>query len=215
MMKKLIIVLSLSFFSFCVFSNLNAQGVVGTKIAVVDMEKIFQEYYKTKVATANLKKQAEVYKDYADKLSASLKKLQEEFTKLRDESQNIVLSEVERENKRLAAQDKYRQMKEKEEEYKQYSADKQNQLREQYEQQREKLLGEVRDVILRRSIAEGYDMVLDISGKTLNNISLVVYCKPALDLTDVVIKEINLPAKEKFDDMDVSKDKSKTKNGEK
>ena len=169
-----------------------------TKMAGVDMERIFHEYYKTKVADANLKKQAELYKEYAEKLNLSLQKLQDEFTKLRDDAQNIALSDVERENKRLGAQDKYRQMKEKEEEYKQYSSDKQSILRNQYEEQREKLLAEIRDIIQRRSLAEGYDIVIDLSGKTLNNIPSVIYFKPALDLTDSVIREINMPAKDKF-----------------
>ncbi len=171
----------------------------GTKIAVVDMEKIFQQYYKTKVADATLKKQAELYKEYADKLGSSLQKLQEEFTRLRDDSQNIALNEVERENKRLAAQDKYRQFKEKEEEYKQYGTDKQGKLRDQYEEQREKLLSEIREIIQKRALAEGYDLVLDLSGKTLNNIPSLVFHKPSLDLTEDIIREINMPAKSKFD----------------
>ncbi len=174
------------------------------KFAVINMEKVFQEYYKTKIADANLKKQADVYKEYSDKLNESLEKLKDEFKMLRDAAQNIALSDVERESKRLAAQDKYRQMKEKEEESKQYSTEKQAQLRDQYDEQRTKLLGEIKDVVQRRAVAEGYSLVLDMSGKTLNNISAVIYFNPASDITDAVIKEINMPADEK--------DKSATKN---
>ncbi|MEI6797282.1 MAG: carbamoyl-phosphate synthase large subunit [Methanomassiliicoccales archaeon] len=99
---------------------------------LVDMEKLFQNYYKTKISDADLKKQAEIFKDYSNKLNDSLLKLQDEFKEVRDASQNIALSEAERENKRVSAQDKYRQLKEKENEVKQYNAEKQNQLKDKY-----------------------------------------------------------------------------------
>ena len=196
-MKRTMVMMA-ALFALFISAGAFAQG---NKIAVVDMEMIFKEYYKTKVADANLKKQAEVFKEYAEKLNDSLVKLQDEFKKLRDDAQNIALSDVERESKRLAAQDKYRQAKEKEDEFKQYSTDKQSVLRNQYEDQRAKLLEEIKSVIQRKSVAEGYDIVLDSSGKTLNNIPSIIYFKSTMDLTDVVIKEINLPAKEKFQEV--------------
>ena len=68
-----------------------AQQPAPFKIAVVDMEKVFQNYYKTKIADANLKKQAETYRNYLTSLSDSNLKLREEFKELRDDSQNIAL----------------------------------------------------------------------------------------------------------------------------
>ena len=80
------------------------------KVAVVDLDRVLQEYYKTKIVEANLKRQADVYKDYAQKLMESLTKLQNEFTALRDAAQNIALTDAARESKRLAAQDKYKEI---------------------------------------------------------------------------------------------------------
>ena len=107
-------------------------GAAEMKIAVVDMEVIFQGYYKTKLSDQRLKAQSKVFKEYAGKLNNSLLKLQEEFKKLRDASQNIALTEANRENNRLAAKDKYRQMKEKEFELREYNKEKQLQLRQKY-----------------------------------------------------------------------------------
>jgi len=161
------------------------------KFAVVDMEKLFQSYYKTKIADADIKKQAEVFKDYSDKLNESLLKLQDEFKEMRDAAQNIALSEAERENKRLAAQDKYRQLKEKEAELKQYNSEKQGQLKDIYEEKRNGLLKEISETIKKYCVPLGITIVLDSSGKTLNNIPSIVYRVPELDITDVILKEIN------------------------
>lgn len=161
------------------------------KIAVIDMEKVFKGYYKTKIADAKLKKQADVFKNYADKLNKSRVKLMEEFKELRDSSQDIALSEAERENRRLAAQDKYRQLKTKESEYKQYNTDKQRHLRDEYDKMRKTIIEEIQKVVRKKSTLEGYSLVLDVSGKTLNNIPSVIYFNASLDLTDEVLSELN------------------------
>jgi Skp family chaperone for outer membrane proteins len=170
---------------------------VDQKVALVDMEKLFQSYYKTKISDADLKKQAEIFKDYSNKLNDSLLKLQDEFKEVRDASQNIALSESERENKRVTAQDKYRQLKEKENEVKQYNAEKQNQLKDKYEELRNNLLKEITETIKKYCQPQGVTLVLDSSGKTLNNIPSIIYRVPELDITDVILKEINKPVEDK------------------
>jgi len=161
------------------------------KIAVIDMDKVFTEYYKTKISDANLKKQADIFRNYAEKLKESMLKLQEEYKKLRDDSLNVALSDTERENKRLLAQDKYRQLMTKNAEIQQYEREKQNHMREEYEKTRTKLISEIKAEIQKRCALEGYTIVLDMSGKTLNNIPVVMLSSPSIDITDPVLKELN------------------------
>lgn len=161
------------------------------KIAIVDMERIFQDYYKTKIQDANLKRQAEIFKDYSDKLSDSLQKMQDEFKSLRDSSQNIALTDVERESRRLAAQDKYRQVTAKEAEMRQYNREKQRQLRDDFEKMRTDIIEEIKRIVKERCALEGYSLVLDKSGMTLNNIPAIIYFNPAMDITEGVIKDLN------------------------
>lgn len=165
------------------------------KIAVVDMEKLFKGYHKTAVNSAKFNKQAEVFKEYADKLAASQLKLEEEFRVLRDASQNIALSEVERENKRLAARDKYRQLEAKQAELQQYDKDKSEQLKEEYEKMRKDLLTDIRKSIAKYAKQEGYVMVFDSSGNTANDIPIICFYQPEMDITDVVLEIINEGAK--------------------
>lgn len=184
-MKK--IFLSLTAVLFCAL----CANAADLKIAVIDMDKIFQEYYKTKIIDANLKKQAELFKDYSDKLNESLTKLQEEFKTLRDASQNIAASEAERESKRLAAQDKYRQMNSKEAELRQYTREKQRQLRDEYEKNRNEILNEIKKTVGEMALLQGYTIVLDKSGATLNNIPAVMYHNPSIDITDNILRDLN------------------------
>ena len=166
-----------------------------TKIAVVDMEKIFKGYYKTQLNSAKLKKQAATYKEYADNLAESQLKLEEEFKSLRDASQNIALSETERESKRLAARDKYRQLQVKQTELQQYDQDKSAQLKEQYDKMRKSILIEIRKSIAKYAKEKGVIAVLDTSGKTMNDIPIIVYYQTDTDITDVILARLNKGAK--------------------
>lgn len=161
------------------------------KIAVIDMEEVFNSYYKTKVSAANLKKQAEVFKAYAQKLTESGQKLMDEFKTLRDESQNIAISKTEQENKRIQAQEKYRLCKEKEAELTQYNKTKLKQLNQERAQMRDTLLKEIKDEINKRAALAGYILVIDRSGNTMNNIPVVIYSSPSIDITDSIVKELN------------------------
>jgi Skp family chaperone for outer membrane proteins len=178
---------------FAIFASAQEQKQIVTQeqIAVLDMDRIFNEYHKKKIADIELKRQAEVYKKYAEDLGVSLGKLQEEFKQLRDDSLNIALSDVERESKRFAAQDKYRQMKEKEGELKNYSLEKQDNIKNKYEEIKEKLLNEIKAVIAKIAKGNGYSVVLDSSGRTMNQIPSLVYYVKELDITEAVLRELN------------------------
>lgn len=188
-----------------------AASAADMKIAVIDMGKVFQEYSKTKINEAKLKKMAEVYKDYSMKLAETENKLKEEFKALRDASQNIALSQAERENRRLGAEDKYRQVAAKEQELRDYNREKQAQLRDEYEKMRDEILKEIKLAVSNKCTVEGYTIVLDKSGMTLNNIPTVIYSNPSLDITDSIIKTLNLGTLSPKESETENKDKEKAK----
>ena len=183
-MKKRILTLLCAFCALPLFA-------AEMKIAVIDMGRVFQEYTKTKVNEARLKKQAEIFKDYSTRLSDQLKKLQSEFKDLRDASQNMAYTAAERENRRLNAADKYAQVTAKEKELRDYNREKQAELRAEYEKMRDGILKDIEKVVAAKCVTEGYMIVIDKSGKTLNNIPTVVYHNAALDITTPVIRTLN------------------------
>lgn len=182
MMKKLILLL--------VF--LGAFAVTAQqRIATVDMDKIFREYYKTKIVEANLKRQADIYKEYAVKLQEEIRRLRSQFIELRDASLNVVLTEAARENKRLAARDVYAKISAKENELKNYNREKQAQLRDDQDRQRAKILSEIQVVVKNQAALGGYQLVLDNKALSIAGLPIVVYSTPAADITASVLKELN------------------------
>ncbi|MCP4180745.1 MAG: OmpH family outer membrane protein [bacterium] len=162
------------------------------KIGVVNMEKLFTNYYKTKLADAKIKNQTEIYRKYLASLNDSKNKLQQEFVEMRDASQNIAYSDIERENKRIEAQNKYRQLQAKNAEIQQYNEQKKQQLFGEYEKIRDKLVSEIGVVVKNIAKREKFTIIYDNSGNTMNNIPVVVYNDPNIDITAKVSKELNL-----------------------
>ncbi|MBR2438751.1 MAG: OmpH family outer membrane protein [Lentisphaeria bacterium] len=161
------------------------------KIAVVDMDRLFREYYKTKIVEANLKRQADIYKEYSIRLQEEIKRLRAQFIELRDAALNVVLTEASRESKRLAAKDKYAEITVKENELKNYNREKQAQLRDDQDKQRTKILNDIKAVIQNRAVLGGYNMVLDSKALSISGLPVVVYSEKAADITDSVLKELN------------------------
>ena len=174
--------------AFSIISNTSAAAL---KIGSIDMEVVFQGYYKTIQTDETLRKQREIFEEYAINLEKEREQLEEQFNSLRDISQNIALSDDVREEKRNEAQTKFMLLQEKEKEIKEYKKDKQLGIRRQFEEERNKIVKEILDFV--RVIAEQqeYDMIFDSSGSTLNGIPAFVYLNADYDFTEDILTQLN------------------------
>jgi Skp family chaperone for outer membrane proteins len=161
------------------------------KIAVIDMQKAFQEYEKTKTIEIKLNQQMEVFKEYSNQLNQQYQNLRKQYEAARDDSQNIAFSGAERENKRQKAQQLYESLKLKEQEMTSYTESRKTQIRDMYTKLRGEVVEEIRKAVHNKAVLEGYTIVLDQSGESLNDVGFVVYVQPGLDITDSIIQDLN------------------------
>jgi len=161
------------------------------KIAVVDMQKAFEGYEKTKTIEIKLNQQAEVYREYANQLNQQRQNLKKQYEEARNDSQDIAYSGAERENKRKKAQQLYESLLLKEQELNSYKENRQAQISEMSLKMREEVLEEIRKVVHNKAVLEGYTVVLDKSGSALSDVGFVIYFQPNLDITESVIQDLN------------------------
>ena len=161
------------------------------KIAVIDMQKAFEEYEKTKTIEIKLNQQMEVFREYSNQLQQQYQNLRKQYEAARDDSQNIAFTGAERENKRLKAQQLYESLKLKEQEMTSYQESRKEQLRDMYAKLRGEVVEEICKVVRNKAVLEGYTIVLDKSGESLNDIGFVIYFQSNLDITEAVIQELN------------------------
>ena len=161
------------------------------KIAVIDMQKAFEQYEKTKTLQIKLDQQMEVFREYSNQLNQQYQNLRKQYESARDDSQNIAYSSAERENKRQKAQQLYESLKLKEQEMTSYTESRKTQIRDMYTKLRGEVVDEIRKAVHNKAVLEGYTIVLDQSGESLNDVGFVIYVQPGLDITDEIIQDLN------------------------
>lgn len=161
------------------------------RIGVINLDRAFNEYHKTKLADAQLQQQADEFNEERKKLVAEYEKLQEEFTKLRDEAQNIALSEVVRSAKREQAEDKLIELRDFESRIRRFDESRRKQLDDQGRRMRKRIVDEILQTANNFAKVRGYNLVLDSSAQSLNGVEVVIFSDPKLDLTDDILGELN------------------------
>lgn len=161
------------------------------KIAVVDIQKIFSGYDKTKALELKINEQVKVYQEYAAKLLQEYRTIESECKRLRDDSMNLTLSEAERESRKRSFISKSEKLKRKELEINEYNRSRQKLLKEQFDKKRAEVIAEIRQVISNKCMLEGWTMALDKSGVTLNDMPVVLYSVSSVDITKSVLDDLN------------------------
>ncbi len=166
-------------------------GAETQRFAVVNLEKVFREYYKSRIAEDAIKQQAEVYRNYLVKQNSQLIQLKRESEQLQKDAQNPALAEAERTKLGAEAVVKAREVAAREAELQLYAAERTRIMREMEHKKREEIMADIYKEIDRRAAAEGFNFIFDSSGKTLNEQPMVLRFPASCDLTEVVIRELN------------------------
>jgi len=164
------------------------------RIAVVDLEKVFREYYKSRIAEENLRTQGETYRAYLLQLNDQRIKLADAVRKAKFDAQSYALSEEERAKAEKNASDLEARLNEKNTEIKLYAESSAKALRELEQKKRAGIIEDIRRCVRRRAAAEGYLYVFDSSGRTVNEQPALLVYPDSCDITKVVIEDLNRTA---------------------
>ncbi len=167
-----------------------AQG----RIAIIDLRKVFDKYYKTQAATESLKQRGAEMDKEMSALTAQHQKATEDYKKALEEANNMAISADEREKRKNAAATKLREIQDLEQSMAQFRAQANTTMEEQERRMRENIITEIRAVVTAKAKADGYGLVLDVAGESLSRIPVVVYHSGQTDLTDAVLAQLNANA---------------------
>ena len=165
-------------------------------MAFVSMERLFDDYYKTKAANIQLKARFESVDAPRRELINQVKTLKIEVEKLGAEARDKSLSDAERDKKRTAAENKFALFREAEQKLAVFDNTYKKKFGEQMKQSQQQLVGEIRAVIQAYVKKHGIRIVFDSSGKTLNGVESVVYYDPVFDITAPILAILNKNAAE-------------------
>jgi len=168
----------------------SAQGPAG-RIVIVDLNKVFTDYYKTPIASAKIKDTAESFNKELNEMVDNYKKEIEELNKLREDQDKPEYTAEVRDQKRKAVSEKLAETQKIQRDLEEYRTSHGKILQDQQLRMRQTIVKEIQDVIDKEARDAGYQLVLDKSGTTANAVPTVLFSQDSLDITDDLIKVLN------------------------
>jgi len=174
------------------------------RIGTIDLKKAFEAYWKRKEALATLNDEKnDLEKDFKNMVEDA-KKARETYQKLLSDASDSAISSEEREKRKKLAEDKFKQVKDKEDEAIQFKNSASARLGERERRFTDTLVNEIRNVIGAIAKTHGLAQVLDVSSP------VVLYTNGDNDITDEVIKQLNANAPTAKTDDTEKKDEKKS-----
>ncbi len=161
------------------------------KIGIVDMNRVFAEYYKTKDADKVVNEQKEAAKKELETINNDYKKLLDNYQKLATEIKDPAIGEELRKEKQKEAQEVASKARALEREKKELSDRRQRMLLTEVDRKRKALIEEIQDVVGDMAKKKNYDIVFDKSGLGTRGIPFLLHSKDAVDFSEELIGELN------------------------
>jgi outer membrane protein len=161
------------------------------KVGTVDMKKVFESYYKTKDAEARINEARNAAKKELDDRMDVYNKGVAEVKKLNEEIEKPELSKDAKEQKSKSRDEKIGELKSMEKEINDFRGTREKQLQEQSVRMRAGIVDEINKVVSDKVKAEGYQLVVDKSGPSLNGVPVVLYSRDEYEFTNDIVTVLN------------------------
>lgn len=163
-------------------------------IAVVDLKKVFDGYWKTKQADLNLKEKAGELDKKRKEMIADIQKAEGEYKKLVESASDSAVSVEERDKRKKSAENKLRELQEIEQSINTFDRSARTQIGEQQRNMRDKIVVEIRDLVNKKAKAAGYSAVLDSAAESAVGTPILLFNGGLPDLTEDIIAQLNATA---------------------
>ncbi len=184
-MKKL----TLTFLTAALLAATAISAEAQTKLATVNMKKLFNGYWKFKQSSTILEDRKASHAKEIKSMADDLAKAQTEYSQLLDQANDPVISSDEREKRKAAAASKSKDVNNAKAALDQYQRQAETSVVELEQRLSNNLISEIQDRVTAKAKAAGYTTVINSAAT-----EIVVFADPSTDITDEVLKDLNANA---------------------
>jgi Skp family chaperone for outer membrane proteins len=160
-----------------------------SKLATVDMKKVFNDYWKTKKAMAALdNRKAELRKEMKD-MADGLEKKQTDYKQLLDQANDQAISADERDKRKQSAADTLKEINNTKTTLEQFQRQAEAQLADESQRMSGNLVVDIQKAVADKAKAGAYTLVLNSASS-----ESVVYASQETDITEAVLSQLNAGA---------------------
>ena len=164
------------------------------KIATVDMQELFKQYYRTNEAQKQINvERAHIQKDNNERM-AKIRDIETSLGNLRKQLDDPSINDS---KKQALFKDWQVQQQEGialDRERREFLQRRNQMLNEKMQQRMKGILEEIRKLVEEQAKAEDFDYVFDKSGMSLSQVPFLLYTKDATDITASLLKDLNKDA---------------------
>jgi len=180
-----------AFGALMIAATFSPSALAETKIAIVDLKKVFDGYYKTKQADTQLKERAGDFDKARRGLIEDYQKANEEYKKVAEASTDAALGNDERGKKKADAEKKLGEIKDLENSIRQFDNQSKQTLAEQQRRMRDNVLRDIRDIISEIAKSSSFSLVLDTAAESINQVPIVLFTNGENDISESVLTKLN------------------------
>jgi len=165
-----------------------------SKIGIIDMPRLFENYWKTKQAQALVDDQTADFAKRKKGILDDYQKANREYKRLFESAQDQAVSNDERDRRKSAAEKKLLEIQQIQQDANLFERTTDEQLKMQARRMTENILRDIRDLVDAKAKAGGYTLVIDIGAKSAVGTPIVLYTNGQNDMTQEVLSELNSTA---------------------
>jgi outer membrane protein len=169
-------------------------GAQGMKVGIVDMSRVFAEYYKTKDAEQDVNDQKELAKKELEQRNLQYKALIEKYQLLAKQIKDPAITAELRAQKQEEAKAIASEARSLEREKKEFADRRQRMLLTEVDRARKAIIEEIQDLVKATAKQRNYDIVFDKSGVGDRGIPFLLHSKDAVDFSKAIIEQLNKDA---------------------
>jgi len=169
---------------------------LAANIATINLQVVFEDYYKTIVANERLKESAaEMTKEFGTlrEQGQSVEKL---YRSALERSNDQAVSAAEREKNKQEAEAKLLEMRSLERSMKEFERQAEATLKERERRVRDNILDEIKAVVSTLAKARGYSLVINSKAESVFQAPVVLYSTDENDITKEILEQLNAGAPE-------------------
>ena len=168
------------------------------KVAYLDMEKIFEGYYKTVNANIGFEQRKQDFEDRLQLIREELNSRIGEVRKLEAEVKNDLLGEEAREEARRKLQQRFERYTAIRDEHDRFRQNGMQELQKVRANTEDELVADLITVIKKFAADNGFTHVIEVTGKTFNRIPVFLVYPENADITSEILKIINVGHEEEY-----------------
>jgi Skp family chaperone for outer membrane proteins len=176
------------------------------KIATVDMQQLFKEYYRTAEAQKQINvERAKIQKDNNER-TGRIRELENDLQSLKKQLDDPAISDSKKQALFKDWQAKQQEGISLDRERREFLSRRNQALNEKMVQRMKGILEEIRKLVEELAKTENYDYVFDKSGQSTSQVPFLLYTKDATDITANLLKDLNknAPAESKSTEPEAS-----------